>query len=62
MHYVVGLTVPASSWPIGSIKNPGFGRKGLVHKVLDFMDTPFKAHAFDDEVSTLNDHLSRADR
>jgi hypothetical protein len=22
------------------------------------MDTPFKTHAFDDEVSTLNDHLS----
>ena len=59
---MVGLTVLASSWPIGGIKTPSFGRKGLVHKVFDFMDTPYKAHAFDDEVGMLNDHLSRADR
>ena len=38
------------SWPIGAIKTPGFGRKGLVHKVIDFMDSPFAAHAFDDEI------------
>jgi hypothetical protein len=36
---------------MGSIKTPGFGRKGLVHKVVDYMETPFKTHAFDDEVS-----------
>ena len=41
---------PFSSWPIGGIKTPGFNRKGLVHKVLDFMDTPAKLHAFDDEL------------
>jgi len=39
------------NWPIGAIKTPGFGRKGLDHKVLDFMDSPFKIHGFDDEVS-----------
>ena len=39
------------NWPIGAIKTPGFGRKGLDHNVLDFMDTPFKIHGFDDEVS-----------
>ena len=44
------------------MKTPSFGRKGLVHKIVDYMDSPFKAHAFDDEVSTLNDHLSQADR
>lgn len=38
------------NWNIGAIQTPGFGRKGLVHKVLDFMDTPFKIHGFDDEV------------
>ena len=39
------------NWPMGAIKTPGFGRKGLDHKVLDFMDTPLKIHGFDDEVS-----------
>ena len=39
------------NWPMGAIKTPGFGRKGLDHKVLDFMDTPLKVHGFDDEVS-----------
>ena len=58
----VGLTVLASSWPIGAMNIPGFGRKGLVHKVFNWMDTPHKVHGFDDEVSTLNDHLARADR
>lgn len=38
------------NWPIGAIETPGFGRKGLVHKVLDFMDTPAALHGFDDEV------------
>lgn len=38
------------NWPIGSIKTPGFGRKGLVHKVMTFRDTPLNAHGYDDEV------------
>jgi hypothetical protein len=45
------LTQPCPSWPIGAIKTPGFGRKGLVHNVIDFMDSPFKLHGFDDEAS-----------
>jgi hypothetical protein len=53
--------MPTSSWPVGGMKVPGFGRKGLVHKVLDLTDTPFNVHGFDDEVSTLNDH-SQVDR
>ncbi len=42
------------SWPIGAIKTPGFGRKGLVHKVINFHDTPLQLHGFDDEVRELN--------
>jgi len=38
------------NWPIGAINTPGFGRKGLVHKVLNFQDSAFKLHGFDDEV------------
>ena len=38
------------NWPIGAIKTPGFGRKGLVHKVTSFVDTPLAAHGYDDEV------------
>jgi len=38
------------NWPIGAIKTPGFGRKGLVHKVMSFVDTPLAAHGYDDEV------------
>lgn len=43
-----------SSWPIGAINTPGFGRKGLTHNVLSFMDGPpaMKLHGFDDEVCT----------
>ncbi|KAI9656176.1 MAG: hypothetical protein M1821_004838 [Bathelium mastoideum] len=42
----------AKSWPMGAIKTPGFGRKGLVHKVFAFKDQPppLTAHGFDDEV------------
>ncbi len=40
----------ATSWPIGAIKTPGFFRKGLVHKVMSFIDTPLQAHGFDDEI------------
>ncbi|KAF2235318.1 hypothetical protein EV356DRAFT_575972 [Viridothelium virens] len=41
------------NWPIGAIKTPGFGRKGLVHKVFAFKDAPppLNAHGFDDEAS-----------
>ncbi|KAI5239361.1 hypothetical protein E4T42_08720 [Aureobasidium subglaciale] len=38
------------NWPIGAIATPGFGRKGLVHKVTSFVDTPLAAHGYDDEV------------
>lgn len=38
------------NWPIDAIKTPGFGRKGLVHKVVSFVDSPLKAHGYDDEV------------
>ena len=38
------------NWPIGAINTPGFGRKGLVHKVIDFSDTPLAISGFDDEV------------
>lgn len=38
------------NWPIGAIKTPGFGRKGLVHKVVSFVDSPLAAHGYDDEV------------
>jgi len=40
------------NWPIGAIKTPGFSRKGLVHKVMSFMDAPepLRAHGYDDEV------------
>jgi len=38
------------NWPIGAIATPGFGRKGLVHKVMSFVDTPLAAHGYDDEV------------
>lgn len=38
------------NWPIGAIKTPGFGRKGLVHKVMSFVDSPLAAHGYDDEV------------
>lgn len=40
------------NWPIGAIATPGFGRKGLKHNVMSFMDAPpeLQAHGFDDEV------------
>jgi len=38
------------NWPIGAIKTPGFGRKGLVHNVIDFTSSPLGIHGFDDEV------------
>lgn len=47
---MVKLTEMLDSWPIGAIKTPGFGRKGLVHNVIDFNDSPLAIHGFDDEV------------
>jgi hypothetical protein len=44
-----GISV-SLNWPIGAIHTPGFGRKGLVHKVMSFVDTPLAAHGYDDEV------------
>lgn len=44
-----GISV-SLNWPIGAIKTPGFNRKGLVHKVFSFVDTPLACHGFDDEV------------
>lgn len=38
------------NWPIGAIKTPGFFRKGLVHKVMSFVDTPLTCHGYDDEI------------
>jgi len=45
-----GISV-SLNWPIGAIKTPGFGRKGLDHTVISFMDSPFQLHGFDDEVA-----------
>ncbi|EMC98064.1 hypothetical protein BAUCODRAFT_412047 [Baudoinia panamericana UAMH 10762] len=44
-----GVSV-SMNWPIGAIKTPGFGRKGLVHNVINFMDTPLPLHGYDDEL------------
>ena len=38
------------NWPIGAIKTPGFGRKGLVHKVVSFVGSPLDCHGYDDEI------------
>jgi len=38
------------NWPIGAIQTPGFGRKGLVHKVVSFVGSALDAHGYDDEV------------
>ena len=45
-----GISV-SLNWPINGIKVPGFGRKGLEHKVFSFRDTPIAAHGYDDEVA-----------
>ena len=44
-----GISV-SLNWPIGAIETPGFGRKGLVHKVISFVGTALDAHGYDDEV------------
>jgi hypothetical protein len=44
-----GISV-SLNWPLGAIKTPGFDRKGLVHKVKSFVDTPVDAHGYDDEI------------
>lgn len=38
------------NWPIGAIQTPGFGRKGLDHKVINLADA-LGCHGYDDEVS-----------
>ncbi|EGP89544.1 uncharacterized protein MYCGRDRAFT_103601 [Zymoseptoria tritici IPO323] len=38
------------NWPIGAIKTPGFGRKGLVHKVVSFVGSALDCHGYDDEL------------
>lgn len=38
-------------------KQPGFGRKGLAHKVISFVDSPLAIHGFDDEVGSDQVHL-----
>jgi hypothetical protein len=38
------------NWPIGAQHTPGFGRKGLVHKVIDQFKSPFACHAYDEEI------------
>jgi hypothetical protein len=38
------------NWPLGAIATPEFGRKGLKHTVISFLDTPLAAHGYDDEV------------
>ena len=38
------------NWPLGAIAQPGFGRKGLKHTVISFLDTPLNAHGYDDEI------------
>lgn len=39
------------NWPIGALAKPGFARKGLVHKPIDFKDPSLpNLHCFDDEV------------
>jgi hypothetical protein len=44
-----GISI-SMNWPIGAIETPGFGRKGLVHKVISFVGTALDAHGYDDEV------------
>ncbi|KAK4545830.1 hypothetical protein LTR36_002394 [Oleoguttula mirabilis] len=44
-----GISV-SLNWPIGAIQTPGFGRKGLVHKVICFEQSPLACHGYDDEI------------
>jgi hypothetical protein len=50
---------------MGAVKQPALFRKGLVHKVQSFLDTPLAVHGFDDEVcaryiSSLDAHGNRS--
>ena len=38
------------NWPMDAVRGPAFDRKGLVHKVISFLDSPFRCSGFDDEV------------
>ncbi|BCS28058.1 uncharacterized protein APUU_61106A [Aspergillus puulaauensis] len=44
-----GVTI-SLNWPLRVSPKPGFGRKGLSHKVISFVDSPLQIHGFDDEV------------
>lgn len=38
------------NWPLRVPRAPGFGRKGLAHKVISFFNSPLQIHGFDDEI------------
>ncbi|KAH8695616.1 hypothetical protein BGW36DRAFT_398798 [Talaromyces proteolyticus] len=44
-----GVTI-SLNWPLRVAPKPGFGRKGLVHKVISFVNSPLQIHGYDDEV------------
>ncbi|KAF2416023.1 hypothetical protein EJ08DRAFT_673788 [Tothia fuscella] len=49
------------NWPIGAIATPGYARKGLVHKVISWMDSPLQFHGYDDEIEVNTQCSSRWD-
>ncbi|OAP57931.1 hypothetical protein AYL99_08669 [Fonsecaea erecta] len=44
-----GVTI-SLNWPLRVPRKPGFGRRGLSHKVISFVDSPLAIHGYDDEV------------
>ncbi|KIX08843.1 uncharacterized protein Z518_03500 [Rhinocladiella mackenziei CBS 650.93] len=38
------------NWPMGAIRTPPFGRKGLGHKIHTFKDSPYNVWSLEDEV------------
>lgn len=38
------------NWPLNGLTKPSFGRKGLVHKPISFIDSPMNTHGYDDEI------------
>jgi hypothetical protein len=59
-HAYYPLVNSISSWPIGAIKTPGFGRKGLVHKVIAFEGGALACKGFDDEVRSEGNNMTNA--
>nr|POE74694.1 hypothetical protein CFP56_37225 [Quercus suber] len=45
-----GISV-SLNWSLAGLATPGFGRKGLTHKVLDFRDNRLARHGYDDEIA-----------